>query len=94
MDNATLTPQEVEKKGQEIYEQKLKGKLENESFGKYVAIDVETEGYFLGESLEDALNKAREKYPNKIFHSIKIGSTGVFTASGLLDRSNDNGWLF
>ncbi len=94
MDNTTLIPQEVEKKGQEIYEQKLKDKLEKESLGEYVAIDVETEEYFLGESLEDALNKAREKYPNKIFHSIKIGSTGVFTASGLLDRSSDNGWLF
>ena len=94
MDGITLTPQEVEKKGQEIYEQKLKDKLESESLGKYVAIDVETEEYFLGESLEDALTKAKEKYPNKIFHSIKIGSTGVFTASGLLDRSGDNGWVF
>lgn len=94
MDNTTLTPQEVEKKGQEIYEQKLKDKLEKGSFGKYVAIDVDTEEYFIGESLEEALNKAKEKYPNKIFHSIKIGSTGVFTASGLLDRSGDNGWLF
>ena len=80
MNNTTLTPQEVEKKVQELYKQKLRDKLETESLGKYIAIDVETEEYFLGESLEDALNKAKEKYPNKIFHSIKIGSTGVFTA--------------
>lgn len=92
--STTLTPQEVEQKGQEIYEGKLKDQLEKEHLGKYVAIDVETEEYFVGESLEEALTKAREKYANKIFHSIKIGSTGVFTASGLLDRGGDNGWIF
>ena len=95
MDNNTLlTPQEIERKGQEIYEQKLKEQLEKEHLGKYVAIDIETEEYFLGETLDEALTLARNKYPNKIFHSIKIGSEGVFKASGLFGTADNNEWVF
>ena len=77
---------EIAKRGQEIYETKLKGKLEKKSSGKYVAIDVETGEFFIGDTLEDAFQQAKKKYPTHIFHSVKIGSPGVFTVSGLFKR--------
>lgn len=59
-------------KGEEKY-QALKEKLEPEHKGKIVAIDIETGDYFLGESVIEAVKKGREKYPNKIFFTAKVG---------------------
>lgn len=94
MSDLFMTPQDVEKKGQLIYEQKLKDKLERKHFGKYVAIEVHSGGYFIGDSVDAALTLARKKYPNKIFHSIKIGSEGIFKASGFFSRNDKNEWVF
>ena len=88
------TLQDLEKKGQEIYESKLKEPLEKKHFGKYVAIDIESEDYFVADTLDDVLLKAKKKYPNKIFHSIKIGSAGVFKTSELFSLNQQGEWLF
>lgn len=88
-----LNPQEIAQRGEKIYRERLKKKLEKGFLGKYVAIEVESEKYFVGSSLEEALEKARKKFPDKIFHSIKIGSEGIFTTSGLFSHDT-NEWPF
>lgn len=80
---------EIAKKGQELYDTKLKTKLEKRFYGKYAAIDVESGEYFIGDTLVDALTKAKTKFPSQIFHSVKIGSTGAFTMSGLNRKRNE-----
>jgi len=64
-------------KGDKIYEQ-IKNKLEKTHKGDIVAIEVESGDYVIGSDLVDAGNRAKEKYPNKIFHFIKIGYPAVF----------------
>jgi len=63
---------EIVEKGQKIYEA-IKDKLEPEHKGELVAIEVETGDYFLGQSVIEAIEKGREKYPNTVFHVIRIG---------------------
>ena len=41
--------------------------------GTIAVIEPETSDYFLGKILTDALKKAIEKYPGKVFYSIRIG---------------------
>lgn len=94
MTDIQFTLQDLEKKGQEIYETKLKEQLEKEHLGKYVAIEVESGDHFVADTLDDVLLAARKKYPNKIFHSIKIGSEGVFKTSELFSKSKQNEWFF
>lgn len=62
--------------GQRIYD-RIKTKLEPEHIGEIVAIDIDTEDYFLGKNVIEAVSKAREKYPNKIFHTVKVGFKAV-----------------
>lgn len=87
-----MLPQEVERKGQEIYD-RLKEEFETNHLGKFVTIDVVSGEYFLGDTLEEALLKAKEKYPDRVFHTVKIGSSGVFTQSSTLDRNGYNNWF-
>lgn len=77
----TINPNEIARKGEEIYEKNLKDKIEKDYYGKFVAIEVETGKYFLGETLDEASNKAKKKYPDKINYIKKIGFPAVFTMS-------------
>jgi len=79
----TTSTEELIQKREKFYEEKLKDKLEKRHFGKFVAIEVDSGEFFIGETLEEALEKAKKKFPDKIFHSIKIGSPGVFTSSSI-----------
>jgi len=64
---------EIASRGQEIYAQTLKEKLERDHLGEIVAIEVETGDYFLGKTSIEATKKARQKYPNAVFYVVKIG---------------------
>jgi hypothetical protein len=43
--------------------------------GEIAVIEPETGDYFLGKTLTEALKKAKAKYPDTVFYSIRIGST-------------------
>ena len=62
--------------GEAIYE-KLRIELEENHRGSVVAIDIESGDYFLGQSVVEAVQKAREKYPTRVFYTIRIGAKAV-----------------
>ncbi|MFQ5813701.1 MAG: hypothetical protein ACE5I2_11025 [Anaerolineae bacterium] len=63
---------EVATKGQSIFRQ-LSEKLEEEHLGEAVAIEVDTGDYFLGKTGLEAVRKAREQYPGKLFFVGRVG---------------------
>lgn len=60
------------RKGYQIYQKKLKSILEPAHLGEYVAIEVKSGDYFLGADLNEALEKAEEKYPEKEFFVVRV----------------------
>lgn len=54
--------------------------------GMIAVIVPETGEYFLGKTLTEALREAKEKYPGKIFYSIRIGYTFVHEHKGGMRR--------
>ena len=61
---ATFTPEQIAKRGGEIYEEKYKQQYEPQHNGKFLAIEVESGEAFLSESIEGAYQKAHEKFPD------------------------------
>ena len=60
-------------KGEEIYDENKK-KLEKAFLGKIVAIEIESRDVAgIGESLDEAYEKAVKKYPKKQFYFRKVG---------------------
>ena len=55
--------EEAARAGERIYERRLKAVLEADSEGRVVAIHIPSEDYFLGDSLLEASDLLREKYP-------------------------------
>ena len=64
--------QKIAKKGAGIYE-KIKVKYEPNEVGKFLAIDIDSEEVFLGNSSAEALELAKQKFPDKVFYVVKIG---------------------
>ncbi|MBM3239143.1 hypothetical protein FJZ31_22850 [Candidatus Poribacteria bacterium] len=68
---------QIAAKGQELYDRKLRNKLEPEYRGQIVAIEIDSEDYFLGASFVEAVKKAKKKYPDKLFYFVKVGFPAV-----------------
>lgn len=60
-------------KGEAIF-RSIEEKLKPEHGGKIVAIEIESGDYFLGRTGSEAVEKAKEKYPNKIFYLARVGA--------------------
>lgn len=67
-----INREEFGTKGDEIYE-KIKPLLEPEHKGKIVAIEVESGDYFLADTVIEAWQKAKRRYPEKVFYFVRIG---------------------
>ncbi len=65
-------------KAEEIYEHKLKKKLEPKHKGKMIAIEVDSGKYFMGDDLAEARRKAKSVFPDKIFYFMRVGYKAAF----------------
>ena len=85
-----LTPDEAGRLGKEIYRREIRHKVEPELVGKYVAIDVESGCWALGESTMGARDKLAELRPDAIDVWMEwIGYEAVFSiGGGPLRRTN------
>lgn len=68
----------VTERGKRFYETCLKSTLEPQENGKFVAIEPESERYFIGDTALEAVKKGKEVFPNKIFFLVHIGFPAAY----------------
>lgn len=66
-----LDKKEFTEKGRAVYK-KLQPRLRKDK-GKIIAIEIESGEYFIGDNELEAAQKARSKFPDKIFVFFRIG---------------------
>ena len=71
--------QAVAKRGERIYEERLKVVLEPGEAGRVVAIHIPSHDYFIGDSILEAVDRLRKKHPG-------TGRSEVYTR-GIGDRA-------
>ncbi|MBC8521346.1 MAG: hypothetical protein ISS94_02925 [Candidatus Syntrophoarchaeum sp.] len=74
---ARYTTKELCSKGEKIYGE-IKEKLEPTLNNKFVAIEVDSGDYFIGNDAIEAADKARERYPGSVFFLVRIGHPAAF----------------
>ena len=74
---STLGAAEIGQIARAIYARDLQDKLEAEHLDRYVAINVDTGQYALGDSVRGALAVAHERWPGGMFYVIWIGHPAV-----------------
>lgn len=76
-----LDVQEISKKGQQILEA-LPEHVRRDHEGKFVAIEVGSEDYFIGDTAIEATRKAQAEHPNRVFFLGRIGYRTAYTFKG------------
>lgn len=77
----TVYPTEIAHKGEDVY-RKVGKQVEKKHLGDFMAIEVESGTYFLGETQIEALEKAKRRFPTKVFYLTKVGFPAAITFSG------------
>ncbi len=64
---------EFVRRAEEIYATRLRSVLEPEHIDEFVAIEPESGDYFLGKTLSEAARAARQSYPHRKTHAMRVG---------------------
>jgi len=64
---------EFVRRAEGIYASRLRAVLEPEHLDEFVAIEPESGDYFLGQTLNDATRAARQAYPGRLTHAMRVG---------------------
>ncbi len=63
----------IAERAKKIYAERLKAQLEATELDKFVAIEPDSEDFFIGDTLSEAIGKSRLKYPDRLAHAIRVG---------------------
>lgn len=74
MKSPRYTKEQVAERGQAIYDQQLRARLEPEHTGKFLVIDIETGEYEIDEDDVAAMKRAAARYPADALYGMQIGS--------------------
>jgi hypothetical protein len=63
----------VADKAKKLFQEKYRSDLEKNNCGSFVCIEPESGDYFLGSTLDDAVNQALNAHPDRLTHTLRIG---------------------
>ncbi|HUQ68710.1 MAG TPA: hypothetical protein VM165_04260 [Planctomycetaceae bacterium] len=65
--------QQVAHKAKALYQERYRAMLEETNPGAFVCIEPESGDYFLGATLDDAVNQAIDVYPDHLTYTLRVG---------------------
>lgn len=69
-------------RGKRLYDEELRGELEPENAGRFLAVEPDSGKYFLGDTDVEALTAAREAMPDSIFYLVRVGYETAHSIGG------------
>jgi len=63
----------VAERAKQVYEERLRERLESSDHGRFVCIEPESGDFFLGDTIDEAVNQAIDAYPDRLTHTLRIG---------------------
>jgi hypothetical protein len=73
----------VIERARRIYADQLQAVLEPDHSDRFVAIEPESGEHFLGDTFDEAVRRAKAKYPTRLSHTIRIGHRAAFHIGGM-----------
>lgn len=67
----------VASKAKQIYQEQLREQLESSDHGRFVCIEPESSDFFLGDTFDDAVNRAMDAHPDCLTHTLRVGHTAA-----------------
>ena len=79
---ATITSEEIAARGQRIYEDRIRSKVEADHVGDFVVIDIDSGDYEIAQKDIDASLRLRDRHPGAITIGLRIGFSGAYRLGG------------
>ncbi|MEM6330582.1 MAG: hypothetical protein AAF790_10075 [Planctomycetota bacterium] len=61
------------RRAKRVYEDSIRGAVEQAHLHNYVAIEPDSGRYFLGETYSEAVAAAQAAMPNQLVHTVRVG---------------------
>jgi hypothetical protein len=88
MGHPRLSNEEIDRRGQELYDTRIREKVEKEgNIGKQIVIDVETGAYEIDEDGLAASDRLLARHPGAALYGLRIGYDAVYALGGTLTRT-------
>ena len=78
MPDAKYSSEEVAARGEAIYEQELRSKVECQSKGSYLVLDIETGDYEIDQDDLAATKRLMAKRPEAVLYGLRIGYAAAY----------------
>jgi len=73
MSTSALNQRGLAHRGRDYYDDHLRAKLEPQYNGKFLALELDSGDYEMGDTQLEALDRAEAKHPNSVFYIHRIG---------------------
>jgi hypothetical protein len=88
MPHSRLSDEEIDKRGQDLYDEAIRDKVETpDNIGKQIVIDVETGDYEIDEDGLEASMRLLSRNPDAALLGLRIGFNAVYAIGGVLTRT-------
>ena len=78
MSHPRYTSEEIARRGQALYEERLRAAVDARDRGKFLVLDVETGEYELDVDEVAALQRAKRKRPDAVLYILRIGYPAAY----------------
>ena len=82
MPDARYSREEVAARGEAIFEQEIRDKLDSESKGRYLVLDIETGEYEIDQDDLIATKRLLSKCPDAVVYGLRIGFPAAYRLGG------------
>ena len=82
MSDVKYSREEVAERGEAIYEREIRSKVENQSKGSYLVLDIETGNYEIDQDDLVATKRLMAKRPAAVIYGLRIGYSAAYRLGG------------
>lgn len=83
---ADITPQEIGRRGREIYNRDIRPHVEADNIGKFLILDINTGEYEIDSEDLVASKRLLERVPDGILYGVRVGYRTAYTMAGHMQR--------
>jgi hypothetical protein len=80
----TVESQRIAEQAKRLYDAKFRPTLEQNHWGAFVCIEPESGEYFLGDTFDDAVNKAIDAHPDRLTHTLRVGHAAALHLGAMI----------
>jgi hypothetical protein len=87
MSQANANAEEIARRGQEIYDQQIRNRVEPQHVGEFLVVDIDTGDYEIDTDSLAASDRMLARHPDAILYFVRVGYPAAHRLGGRLSVS-------